>query len=98
MLNRIFAPKRDDVRREWRKHNMELNDLYYSPNIIRVTKSRMRWLGHVARMGKRRGAYRLLVGNLRERDHLEDQGVYSRIILRRVFRNWDGGGPRTELI
>jgi len=48
-------------------------------------------------MGKRRGAYRVLVGNLRERDHLEDQGEYRRIILRWIFRNWDGGA-RTELI
>ena len=75
MLSRIFVPKRDDVRGEWRKHNKELNDLYSSRNIIRVIKSRMRWLGHVALMGKRRGAYRVLVENLRENDHLEDEGV-----------------------
>ena len=52
MLRRIFGPKRGKVTREWRKlHNEELNDLYCSPNIVRVTKSRMRWGGgHVARM------------------------------------------------
>jgi hypothetical protein len=63
-FRRIFSPKRDEVTGEWRKlNNGELNDLYSSPNIVGVLKSRrMRWEGHVARMEERRGIYRILVG------------------------------------
>jgi len=64
VLRRIFGPKKDEVTGEWRKlHNEELNDLYCSPNIFQVIKSRrMRWVGHVVHMGDRRGVYRVLVG------------------------------------
>jgi hypothetical protein len=61
-LRRIFGPKRDEVTGEWRRlHNEKLYDIYSSPNII-IKPKRVRWAGHVARMGERRGAYRVLVG------------------------------------
>jgi hypothetical protein len=64
VLRRIFGPKKDDIRGEWRKvHNGELNDLYSLPIIVRAIKSRgMRWAGRVACMGKRKSVYRILMG------------------------------------
>ena len=88
VLRRIFGPKRDEITGKWRKlHNEKLNDLYYSPNIVQVIKSkRMRCVGCVACMGERRGVYMVLWGNLRVRNHLEDPCIVGRILLRWIFR------------
>jgi hypothetical protein len=90
VLSRIFGPKRDVLTGEWRKlHNEELNDLYSSPNIVRVTKSRrMRCAGHVARKVGREVYTDFLWGNKRERDDLEDPGIDGRIMFRQIFRKW----------
>jgi hypothetical protein len=71
VLRRVFGPKRDEVTGEWRKlHNEDLNDLYSLPNIVRVVKSRrMRWAGHVVRMGEDSGVHRVLVGKPQGRGH-----------------------------
>jgi hypothetical protein len=91
VLRRIFGPKRDEVTGEWRRlHNEELNDVYSSPDIMRVIKSRrMRWAGHVARIGKREVHTGFWWGDLREGDHLGDPGVDGAIILKWILK-WDG--------
>jgi hypothetical protein len=88
----LLSPKRNQITGKWRKiHNEELS-MYSSPNIIQLIKStRIKWAGHVAHMGKRRGEAHAWFGwgNLRENDHLEEPGLDGRIILRWIFRKWD---------
>jgi hypothetical protein len=73
VLRRIFGPERDEVTGEWRKiHDEDLNDLYCSPDVVRVIKSRrMIWAGNVERVGERRGLYGVLVGKPEEKRPLE---------------------------
>jgi hypothetical protein len=93
VLRRIFGPKRDEVKGEWKKlHNKERNDLYCSPNIVRLMKSRiMRWVGMWCVWQRRETSTGFWWENLRERDHCGDLGADGRIILRLVFRKWDVG-------
>jgi hypothetical protein len=90
---RIFGPIMDNVTGEWRKlRNVELHDMYFSPNIVQVIKlRRVRWAGQVAYMGEKRGYTAFWLRNLRERDHLEDPGVSGRITLRWIFRKRNVG-------
>jgi hypothetical protein len=87
VLGRIFAPNRDEVTGGWREmHNEELHNLYSSPVIIRMMKSRrMRWTGHVALMGRRRMHIGHLWESQNERDHWEDQDVGERVILKWIL-------------
>jgi hypothetical protein len=93
VLRRIFGPKRDEVTGERRKlHNEELHDLYSSPTLLRVIKSRrMRWEGHVARMRRGEACTGFWWKNMEERDHWGDPGEDGRIILRRIFRKRNMG-------
>ena len=93
VLRRIFRLRRDEVTGEWWTfYNEELNDLYYSPSIVRVIKPRrMRWAGHMARMGEERGVIGSCWGNRREGGHWGDLGVDGWILLGWISRMWDVG-------
>jgi hypothetical protein len=97
VLRRLFGRKRGELKGEWRKlHNEELNDMYSSPNIRVIKSRRMRWAGHVALMGKRRGVYGVLVEKPEKRVHLDDPGRDGRTILRWIIRKWDGRGHELD--
>jgi len=93
VLRKIFGHRKEEVTGEWRRlHNEELNDLYSSPNNVRViTSIRMRWAGHVTHMGEERGCIGSWWGNRRERDHWGDVSLDEWIILGWISRKWDVG-------
>jgi hypothetical protein len=91
-LSRIFGPKLEEVEGGWRRlHNEELHDLYTSPNIIRVIKSkRLKWVGHIACMGEIRMHTKFLSEYLKGRDHSEYPNVDGKIILECILRKQGG--------
>jgi hypothetical protein len=93
VLRRIFGPNRDEVTGKWIKLHEDINDLHCSANIVRVIKSRrIRWAGHVARLGIVEVYTGFWWGNLRERNQMEKPGTDWRIILRWIFGKWDVEG------
>jgi len=99
VLRRVFGPRRNEVTGEWRNlHNEELRDLYSLPNIVRVVKSgRMRWAGHVARMGEGRGVRRVLVGKPEGKRPLERPRRRWEDNIKMNLREVGGGGDWMEL-
>jgi hypothetical protein len=90
-MRRTFGSERDVAIGERRKLHDKLNDVYCSPTIVRVIKSRMSWEGLVARMERGEACTGCWWGNLRDRDHWGDPGIDGRIPLRWIFRKWDVG-------
>ena len=99
VLRRVFGPKRDKVTGEWRKlHNEEFRDLYSLPNIVRVVKSRkMKWAGHVARMGEGRGVHRVLVGKPEGKRPVGRPRCRWRDNIKMDLQEVGGGGDWMEL-
>jgi hypothetical protein len=93
VLKRIFGPKRDEVTGEWKKlQNEKLNDLYSSPNTFLGDKIKNGMGGACSTYGGRREAYTgFWWGNLEERGHVGEPGIYGRIILRQIFGKWNVG-------
>jgi hypothetical protein len=78
VLRIIFGPKKEEATGDWRRlHNVELHNVYASPNVVRM---RLRQVGHLARMEEMRNAYNILVGKAEGRDHVQEEGIDGRII------------------
>jgi len=100
VLRRVFGPRRDEVTGEWRRlHNEVLRDLYSLPNIVRVVKSRrMRWAGHVVRMGEGRVVHRVLLGKPAGKRPLGRPRLRWEDNIKMDLREVGGGGDWTELV
>jgi hypothetical protein len=89
VLRRIFGLKRDEVTGEWRMRSLMICTSHPIFIVCVIKSRRVKFARHVARRGERRDLYRVLVGNLRERDHLGSPSVDGRTVLRNVFRKWE---------
>ena len=88
VLRKIFGPKREDVTEKCRKlRNVELHNRYSSPHILVMKSRKMRWVGHLAHIGRGEVHTGFWCGNLKERDHLKDLDLDGRIILKWIFKN-----------